>query len=749
MEPDNSSNVVKPRESATRSTNSSPRKPVITDDEGRDLLSSPREDPLHNQHHDSFREEKLRIVNCLAMMDGANVSGADILDAASAASQRFTPSAENSVGGGSEETRSTTENVARQNGSLARSNAKGGDGGSTVAKGASAPGAVRVGGGAETERSYVPTAASSSRDLKQQQLQAATQVLQDRGTNVSGRSMRSYRASSQGSSLQHRSGRSLEPQNVSGIVSDSSLEETSPMPAAVAPHGVRRYASRDPQPSPITPITPEEQTSSTCGKFISQKRTTLILLLVVALLVVLVVIVVLIFARPNGLSSNDSKTVDDPVDDGYTTCADSEEIPDIWNQCQTSDRIQGIPSCQQSMYEGLIPSLAGYLPFELENDSCDVVNMALLSMAETTPLFGSEEAYTLPVLEERFALTCLYFSTQGNQWNSKSQWLSPKSHCTWHGVTCNDAHRVSAIDLSSNKLKGSLPSELAILANMKSLVMVTNKVEGTIPSELYHSFSNLETVLLEHNQITGISTEIGNWRSLTSFRFSFNPLGGVTVPTEVSLLPNLEEFECTNCQLEGTIPTETGKCTKLKSFGLGGNDLSGSLPTEISQLTDLVYFDVDTNLLESGTIPSDLYRLTKLSYLLLGGNSFEGPVLPADDVEVLTTLSNLIYLSISRNSLTGTLPAAELAVLAPSLETLDLGQNNLAGTIPTEIGLLTTLQDLQLGVNSMTGNLPSELGKLTLLTSLALRGNRGINFLDIPSEVEKLATKNGFSIFGF
>jgi hypothetical protein len=46
---------------------------------------------------------------------------------------------------------------------------------------------------------------------------------------------------------------------------------------------------------------------------------------------------------------------------------------------------------------------------------------------------------------------------------------------------------------------------------------------------------------------------------------------------------------------------------------------------------------------------------------------------------------------------------------------LDFFENNLNGTIPTEIGLIEKLQHLDLGNNSLTGAIATEIGLLDLL----------------------------------
>lgn len=46
---------------------------------------------------------------------------------------------------------------------------------------------------------------------------------------------------------------------------------------------------------------------------------------------------------------------------------------------------------------------------------------------------------------------------------------------------------------------------------------------------------------------------------------------------------------------------------------------------------------------------------------------------------------------------------------------LDLGANNLSGTLPTELGMLVELTELDLRENQFMGGLPSEIGLLTNL----------------------------------
>ena len=57
-------------------------------------------------------------------------------------------------------------------------------------------------------------------------------------------------------------------------------------------------------------------------------------------------------------------------------------------------------------------------------------------------------------------------------------------------------------------------------------------------------------------------------------------------------------------------------------------------------------------------------------------------------------------------------------------DSLDLGYNQLTGSIPPEIGNLTNLTWLNLRSNQLTGSIPPEIGNLTNLTWLNLSWNQ-------------------------
>lgn len=76
----------------------------------------------------------------------------------------------------------------------------------------------------------------------------------------------------------------------------------------------------------------------------------------------------------------------------------------------------------------------------------------------------------------------------------------------------------------------------------------------------------------------------------------------------------------------------------------------------------------------------------------------------SDVVDALTGLSNLRFLELYGNNLTGTIPSA-IGNLS-NLQSLDLERNHLTGTIPPTLAHLSKLETLYLVCNELTGIVP-------------------------------------------
>lgn len=76
------------------------------------------------------------------------------------------------------------------------------------------------------------------------------------------------------------------------------------------------------------------------------------------------------------------------------------------------------------------------------------------------------------------------------------------------------------LDLSHNRLEGSLQAEIRFLKNLKTLDLSYNNFTG-VPAEI-GQLSNLEVLNLSHNKITGLPYELGNLQNLKVLNLSGN-----------------------------------------------------------------------------------------------------------------------------------------------------------------------------------------------------------------------------------
>lgn len=287
-------------------------------------------------------------------------------------------------------------------------------------------------------------------------------------------------------------------------------------------------------------------------------------------------------------------------------------------------------------------------------------------------------------------LNTLYTATDGDNWDTNTDWFATLTPCSWYGVNC-EQESVQLLRLKNNNLTGTIPPGLGSLSGLGSLQITGNDLSGSIPAEL------------------------GNLSNLTALDLSGNGLTG-TIPPALGNLSNLQNLNLSNQELSGSVPPELGNLTGVIVFRLESNQLSGTIPPELGNLTTATAFYLSNNQL-TGPIPPELGNMANVRNLYLQFNQLSGSIPPE-----LGNLSNLAHLQLGSNALTGSIPPG-FGALA-DLQTLRLFGNQLTGSIPTELGNLTKLTLLYLYSNQLTGSIPAEIGNLTALQNVILDSNQ-------------------------
>ena len=199
------------------------------------------------------------------------------------------------------------------------------------------------------------------------------------------------------------------------------------------------------------------------------------------------------------------------------------------------------------------------------------------------------------------------------------------------------------------------------------------------------------------------------------------------------------------CELPG-VNCKNGLVTKLDLRNAelctqGSESMCMGIPTEIGLLGDsLEILDLTKSFhwTNSFGIPTEIGMLTNLRYLHISGNRLTGKI-PSE----IGRCTDLRVLNVSQCNISGPLPTT-LGKLT-KLEKINMVENSFRGTLPTEIGLMTNLKEILMSRSALEGSLPEELGMLGKLDNLELYGNALVGSL--PKSVAELTRLRRIDLF--
>jgi Leucine-rich repeat (LRR) protein len=255
-----------------------------------------------------------------------------------------------------------------------------------------------------------------------------------------------------------------------------------------------------------------------------------------------------------------------------------------------------------------------------------------------------------------------------------------------------------------------------------------------------HITTTLEAAAAEAQGTAAPQQQNINYNSSISLSSSFN--FSALVQTLFSF-PELQGIELVSVGLWGNLPNFfSNQLPNLQVLNASSNLISGSpLPPSLSPpgLQALRVLALDRNAFTGGFPASS--QLRSLQVLSLSDNQLSGELTNND----ITSLQSLVSLSLAHNQFTGLLPSFESLV---NLQSLNVGGNSFGPSFPASLG--TMLVSLYLGENQLAGAIPSSLKNLTKLQTLdvsgnALSGNPPAFLFQLPSIVSLNLARNHLS----
>lgn len=335
-----------------------------------------------------------------------------------------------------------------------------------------------------------------------------------------------------------------------------------------------------------------------------------------------------------------------------------------------------------------------------------------------------------PIQRDSSVLARVYALTGGGAWFNERNWMTEMPVSSWAGVTVENG-QVTRLVLANNGLLGSLPSLLAELPALKALDLSGNQLTGVLPSSIA-TLKTLEILRLRNNQFTGAVPVLSTLASLQVLDLGNNRFVG-DLPRGLCTLPNLREVRLDSNGFSGAIPNCIGDLKRVEILNLSENLLSDTIPATIGSMTALRELILFGNQL-SGAIPQTLGTQATILVADIAAVATKGAEYKRGTPS-LQSVANLRILDLSRNRLSGSIPASVGQCLA--LTTVNLANNRLTGNLPLSFGNLSALQSLDVSCNQLSETLPTYWGNLRQLQTLSLRAN---NFSGaVPLEIGRLS----------
>ena len=231
-------------------------------------------------------------------------------------------------------------------------------------------------------------------------------------------------------------------------------------------------------------------------------------------------------------------------------------------------------------------------------------------------------------IRQRFTMALIYCEFNGDNWLEGELWVSDLHECDWYtmiGVDpCGRDEQYQILRNYGQQMRGTLPPEISMMSSLWEITFSDNLLTGTIPST-FAKLSELDTLSLSFNLFKGeIPPFVWEFEDMIYLDLAYNFFTG-TIPQTVDLTePNLQTLLLENNDLDGQIPDSFGNLD-WKRLHLDGNQFTGTIPGNLNA-PRVQEVTLHNNKL-TGKFPTNSFanehagRKSKLTTVTLEGNS--------------------------------------------------------------------------------------------------------------------------------
>ncbi len=238
---------------------------------------------------------------------------------------------------------------------------------------------------------------------------------------------------------------------------------------------------------------------------------------------------------------------------------------------------------------------------------------------------------------------------------------------------------------------------------LTGLMLARNNLAGTIPAAFFSREVGADLVYMNvsGNSISGTLPEhlFVAFDKLVTLDASFNSFSG-PIPTSLSASGSMRELVLRRNMFSGWAPELSGANAALSVMDLGQNRLTGPFPQSYAQAAQRLHtLLLDENFLADS--PSSVFS--------------------AGSGQKSSWRSSLAHLDLSNNYLIGSLPS-DIGRFR-SLRVLKMDGNRIYGAIPYEISNLSRIEELSLAHNYLRGSIPCSEDAMSLAAPASSAGS--------------------------